>query len=278
MPARLQLLLSVPLIALALVFAPARPSAAAQSNASTASSPEVKASPRDEKPQGRSPVDVLSDTGGADVRSYIDRILPIIKNRWYWRIPERAKSRVGEAKVAFRIGRDGEISDVRYLLKSGDDILDQAAFRSITESSPLPALSSDYHCQDLSLAIHFLYNMGTGSQNRTPTNLIPCVKTRITLVGNVGIAISPSTATLETGATQKFVATIKGLEGAAIQWSLSGSGCSADDCGSISPEGLYTAPLRVSGERQLMVQATVASEPDVAASAAVTVKQSAANH
>jgi len=258
---KLKSLISGAVIGLTLLFVHSRP---ANGQAIT--------SPQDDKVKGRGPVDVLSDTGGSDVHSYLATILPMIQLHWYGRIPERAKMTPGKVRVAFRIARDGKISDVRYLLMSGDHDLDEAAFRGVVDSNPLPALASDYRCDGLTLAIRFYYNMRIDpAEHNTPGKMIPCVKSKITLVGSVGLAISPANANVETGAAQKFLATVTGLEGATVNWALTDPDCAGGACGNISPEGLYTAPSRLPGHAQVTVQATVASEPDVAATANVTV-------
>jgi TonB family protein len=268
----------IAVLGLALLPAQTQPQAVQQKDSSVAREPDGTRKAPNDAAKGRGPVDVLSDTDGVDVRSYIGRILPVIKDHWYWRIPESAKSKAGEVQVAFRIGRDGKISDVRYLLLSGDTVLDQAAFRGIADSNPLPALSSDYHCQDLTLAIRFYYNMLPNSPNHLRDHLIPCVKSRITLVGNIGITVSPTAVTVRSGEKQQFLATVGGLDNATVKWTVSGVGCAAHACGSISPDGLYTAPEHAPTDARVTVQATVASETDIVATATVTVAEPEGRH
>ena len=56
----------------------------------------------------------------------------------------------------------------------------------------------------------------------------------VTTAPTVAVSISPSTATVKTGATQQFAATVTGTSNTGVTWSASG--------GTISSSGMYTAP------------------------------------
>jgi beta-glucanase (GH16 family) len=76
----------------------------------------------------------------------------------------------------------------------------------------------------------------------------------------VAVSISPSSASLATGGTQQFTATVSGSTNTAVTWSAS--------CGSISSGGLYTAPTTTA---TCTVTATSAADTTQSASATVTV-------
>ena len=91
------------------------------------------------------------------------------------------------------------------------------------------------------------------------------------LVAVVGITVGPATATVSPGATQQFTASVTNAMNNAITWSTSGTGCTGSGCGTISPRGLYTAPLAVSGPLTVTLTATSVADDTKSATATVTV-------
>lgn len=82
---------------------------------------------------------------------------------------------------------------------------------------------------------------------------------------NVSITVSPSAATMTAGTGQKFAATVQGSSNTAVTWSAS--------AGSISSEGMFTAPS-VSTSTSVTVMATSAADSTKKASAKVSVNPS----
>jgi subtilase family serine protease len=80
----------------------------------------------------------------------------------------------------------------------------------------------------------------------------------------VSVAISPATATLSTGGTQQFTASVTGSTNTAVTWAATG--------GSISTTGLYTAPTATG---VYTVKATSVVDTTKSASATVTVTSAA---
>jgi Putative Ig domain len=79
---------------------------------------------------------------------------------------------------------------------------------------------------------------------------------------SVGLSISPTSATVSSGGTQQFTATVTGTWNTAVTWSASS--------GSITPSGLYTAP-EVQSTTTASVTATSRADSSVSASAAITI-------
>jgi len=75
------------------------------------------------------------------------------------------------------------------------------------------------------------------------------------------VIVSPESAHLALGAKQQFVATVPGGTKAAVNWSVGGSGCAASVCGSISADGLYTAPLAVPNPATVTVKRDLGDRP-----------------
>jgi peptidoglycan/xylan/chitin deacetylase (PgdA/CDA1 family) len=78
----------------------------------------------------------------------------------------------------------------------------------------------------------------------------------------VGVAISPTTATLYSGATKQFTAVVTGTTNAAVTWSAT--------AGTVTSSGLYTAPA-VTTTKTVYVTATSVVELTKKATATVTV-------
>ena len=90
------------------------------------------------------------------------------------------------------------------------------------------------------------------------------------LVAVVRIGVAPGTSTVTPGATQ-FTATVTNAINTSVTWSLSGTGCSGSGCGTISLQGLYTAPAATGSPLTVMVTATSVADDTKSATATVTV-------
>src|SRR3984885_8219708 len=93
----------------------------------------------------------------------------------------------------------------------------------------------------------------------------------VTLVAGSSVSVSPPSVQLKPGAQAQFTATASGSSSALVIWSISGSGCSAPACGSISASGLYTAPAKSPNPPVVAVTATLLSDPTKSGSATVTI-------
>jgi TonB family protein len=236
---------------------------------------ESNEKPHPEPGANHRPIDILSDTGGVDVHPYLDKIVPLIEVKWRELAPPSAWPPIrkkGKVSVAFRIMKDGQITDMRLVDKSGDTALDQAAYGGITASSPLPSMPSEFGCKYVAVMIRFYYNQAPDAPRRPKKDhLVPCVTTAIRTVQTAAVAISPSSIEVATDAKQQFSATITSEGNSEVIWTVSGPGCSGSTCGSISSKGLYGAPSRIPSPPQVIVTATLARDPTETTTATVTV-------
>ena len=111
----------------------------------------------------------------------------------------------------------------------------------------------------------FTAPMSPGSYVVTATSMADSTKSAsaavtVTATTTVGVTISPGSASLTTGGTQQFTASVSGSSTTGVTWSASG--------GQISSSGLYTAP---SSAGTFSVTATSVADPTQSASATVTV-------
>ncbi len=87
----------------------------------------------------------------------------------------------------------------------------------------------------------------------------------------VSITVSPTSASLNTGQTQQFTASVSGTSNTAVSWSVDGVAGGNTSVGTVSGSGLYTAPASA-GTHQ--VSATSVADRSKGAAAAVTVSAS----
>jgi TonB family protein len=272
-------------ICLTLVFAQNKTSSAGQNKPQASNSNDEQPPPLDLLEFKGSPIDILSDTNGVDVRPYLKRsVVPKIKANWYDRIPASARAplmKKGRVSIRFRLMKDGKIVNLNYHDGSGDIALDHAAYDSIAVSSPLPPLPSEFACQYVELQFHFYYNPSAGDfvQEKGPPK-VPCVTTKIRLGEAPELTVSPGSAEVVIGAKQQFLAILSGVTSPVVTWSIGGPGCEASTCGFISPEGFYTAPGKIPSPGTITVTAILAisaASPAESGSATVTIVQSGAS-
>jgi sugar lactone lactonase YvrE len=91
------------------------------------------------------------------------------------------------------------------------------------------------------------------------------------LVAVVGVSVAPGTSTVISGATQQFTASVTNAINTAVTWSLSGTRCSGNTCGTISPQGLYSSPPPRGIPQIVTVTATSVADDTKSATATVTV-------
>ncbi|GAC1513154.1 MAG: hypothetical protein NVS1B11_24850 [Terriglobales bacterium] len=90
--------------------------------------------------------------------------------------------------------------------------------------------------------------------------------------GAVSVSISPSsTVSVGVNLTQQFTATVTNTSNTAVNWSVAGSGCSGAACGSISSNGLYTAPATPPSPATVTVTATSAADSTKSAKVSVQI-------
>src|SRR5579862_1445782 len=88
--------------------------------------------------QKTGPIDVLSDTNGADFGPYLQGIIKRVQQSWYNVVPDSARSpkmKQGKVSVSFHIIKDGSVSDIAVEESSGDAALDGAAEKGVAASA-----------------------------------------------------------------------------------------------------------------------------------------------
>ena len=93
----------------------------------------------------------------------------------------------------------------------------------------------------------------------------------VTVASDVQVQLSPRIASVALGTMQSFAATITsaGHPSMGISWSVAGPGCAGAACGSVAPDGTFTAPGILPAQPSVTVTATSVADPSKAASATV---------
>lgn len=87
---------------------------------------------------------------------------------------------------------------------------------------------------------------------------------------NINVTVAPTSATLVTGASQQFTATVTGTTNTAVTWSVGGQIRGNSDVGTIDSTGLFIAPLNVPSPNSVLVTATSVADSTKMASATVS--------
>lgn len=87
----------------------------------------------------------------------------------------------------------------------------------------------------------------------------------------VAVSVSPTTSSLQAGATQQFNASVTGTTNTAVSWLVNGVLGGSSTVGTITTGGLYTAPSSLASSTAFTVTARSAADTTKTASASVTV-------
>ena len=206
-------------------------------------------------PPGCGQIDVLTDTQGVDFGPYLRLMLSRVRENWYHLIPDSAKLKKGKVAIEFAITKDGKVADMRLVAGSGDRDLDRAAWGGISTSTPFPSLPSDFAGPYIALRWHFCYNPDTKAK--------PGIAVSISAPGDLEVRV---------GASEVVTATVTGTKENAVEWSVTGSGCSGSACGKMA-DGLYLAPTVLPNPPTVTVTAISKAYPSASASVTVHMVQ-----
>src|SRR5262249_25104536 len=130
----------------------------------------------------------------------------------------------GKVAIEFAIEKDGKVADMRLAASSGEMVLDRAAWGGIVAANPFPALPKEFTGPYLALRVRFYYNPD---------------KRDLTVI-QVSIS-TPDKLRLPAGGSEKVKVIVKGTEEKAVEWTITGTGCSGTACGEMKGD-FYVAP------------------------------------
>jgi hypothetical protein len=215
------------------------------------------------------PLEVLSDTKGVDLGSYLQLVEAHIRSNWHNLIPESERTplmKKGKVTINFAILKDGTVAGMRLVSTSGDVALDHAAWGSITTSNPFRPLPTEFGDKFLGLRFTCYYN-----PNKADLEGAPATPTgQSSSKSGIKLSISPTDGgKVPIGGSEVVDATVTGSTNTGVKWSVTGVGCSGPACGIMSGD-LYLAPKLLPSPPSVVLTAT--SEADSTASASVRVE------
>ena len=95
----------------------------------------------------------------------------------------------------------------------------------------------------------------------------------VTVLSDISMTLAPASAAVELGAQQTFQASVTsaGRPSSAVLWTLSGPGCSGFTCGTVSADGVVTAPQVLPSPSSVIITATSVADPSKNAAVIFTV-------
>jgi TonB family protein len=193
-------------------------------------------------------VEVVDDPPGVNLDSYLTAVILDLEKQWSQSTDGDAHEptiKQGQVTMQFAIRRDGRVKDVEVISTSRDRMLDQEALDSVAALKQVKPLPAELKRKELVVRVQLLYNME-------------------------GAVIWPDSTLVAIAATKQFYVEVAGIVNPAASWSVSGLGCAGAACGTISADGLYTAPDVLPDPPFVQVKGTLAGVNPITASAAVT--------
>jgi TonB family protein len=207
------------------------------------------------------PIEILTDTMGVDFGPYMTNAVKTVRQNWYNAMPPSVyppTSKQGRVAIEFVVQKNGKIDKMKIDTPSGDWHLDRAAWASVIGSSPLPPLPKEFPGREVGMRFYYFYNLRPDGAR---IYITPCVNVRVPV-----------------GSTLQFSVPIGGVEHAAVTWSVWGSGCVKANCGTISENGLYTAPADIPEPPTVFVEAMPQSIKGLPARTQLTVVKVGSSH
>jgi TonB family protein len=95
-----------------------------------------------------------------DFSAYLCPLVANIHSSWFRMIPEAARAgKKGKTIIRFYVRRNGTVENLRIETSSGDDAMDEAARKAITDAAPYETLPPAYKGLLIELRFIFLYNL-----------------------------------------------------------------------------------------------------------------------
>jgi uncharacterized protein (DUF1800 family) len=101
-----------------------------------------------------------------------------------------------------------------------------------------------------------------------PSNAITALITR----SGIGVNVNPPAASVRSGITQPFTATVTGNSNTAVTWSVNGTPGGTFALGFITVNGIYTAPPSVPNPNAIQITATSVADTTASGNSAVTLE------
>jgi TonB family protein len=195
-------------------------------------------------------VEVLGGQKAENLSSYLSPLVRETEN-CLSKIPDEKTLKQAQLTLEISIEDNGRVHAPSVVTSSGDELLDRDVRGCISPTKmekPLPAEVKD---KNVVMRMQVLHNTS-------------------------GVSLNPSNPQVTTGSSEQFYIDIAGSLSKEAHWSLTGAGCDGNSCGTISPDGLYTAPKVLPQPAIVRVVGTLTGANPIPASAIISLNQKGA--
>jgi TonB family protein len=192
-------------------------------------------------------VDVVSSLPEPKMNGYLSPLIRAVGQCWNNAVQDKTSApavQEGQVTIQFALAKDGKAVATQLVSASGDAVLDGDANNCVSRLRAEEPLPADLQGGDLIVHMQLLYNMA-------------------------GASLNPGHATIAAGGREQFYIEVAGVLSKAVDWSVAGAGCKDAACGTVSPDGLYTAPDVLPKPALVRVRGTLAGANPIAATAVV---------
>jgi TonB family protein len=193
-------------------------------------------------------VEVAGDPQGVVSGSYLSAlILEAGKcwNKWTDDKTHVPSIKRGQVAIQFVLNQDGRVGAAEIASSSGDDLLDRGARDCVLPLKTNAPLPPDFIGKDFKVTMQLLYN-------------------------TEGMVLTPNSAQIALGKREQFYVETAGIVSKTAEWTVTGVGCTEAACGTISSDGLYTAPDVLPSPPFVRIKGALAGASPIAASAIVS--------
>jgi TonB family protein len=195
-------------------------------------------------------VEVLGGPKAENLSEYLSPLVRETEN-CLGKIPDQKALKQAQLTLEISIEEDGRVHAPSVVVSSGDELLDGEVRGCISLTKmekPLPAEVKD---KNLVVRMQVLHNTS-------------------------GVSLNPTNPQVTTGSSEQFYIDVAGTLSKEAYWSLTGAGCDGNICGTITPEGLYTAPNALPQPAIVRIVGTLTGANPIAASAIISLTQKGA--
>jgi len=195
-------------------------------------------------------VEVLGGPKAENLSAYLSPLISETEN-CLSKIPDEKAPKQAQLTLEISIAEDGRVHAPSVVVSSGDELLDGDVRGCISPTKmekPLPAEVKD---KNFVVRMQVLHNTS-------------------------GVSLNPTNPQVTTGSSEQFYIDVAGTLSKEAHWSLTGAGCDGNICGTITPEGLYTAPNVLPQTPIVRIVGTLPGANPIPASAIILLNQKGA--
>jgi TonB family protein len=186
---------------------------------------------------------------------YVHAIQSKVREKWLMNEVDPHAPSASRVCLNFDINRVGEPSNVRIVQSSGLPSLDESALRAVSRVSSFGPLPPDWERDKVS--VFFWFDYKPKARECTAEDYLKSSGSK----GENGLRVWPEEGLkVSLGSNQMF--RVIGTSLVTIpSWSVEGEQCKANDCGSVSVMGLYSAPRTMPPNPEIALKVQEKAQP-----------------